>query len=50
MCVECDLLDEKIEHYKKVQAAMTDQLTIERIAALIAEMEVVKAALHQGRQ
>lgn len=50
MCAECDRLDEKIEHYKQVLAAMTDQLTIERIAALIAEMEDVKAALHLGRQ
>ncbi len=46
MCDACDQLDEKIEHYKKVMAAMTDQLTIEGITALIAELEARKAALH----
>jgi len=46
MCDACDELDEKIEHYKKVKAAMTDQLTIERIAALVAEMEAQMTALH----
>jgi hypothetical protein len=46
MCDACDQLDEKIEHYKKVRSAMTDQLTIERITALIAELEAQKAALH----
>lgn len=46
MCDACDQLDEKIEHYKKVMSAMTDQLTIEGITALIAELEARKAALH----
>ena len=46
MCDACDELDEKIEHYKKVMAAMTDQLTIEGITALIAELQAQKAALH----
>jgi hypothetical protein len=50
MCGECDQLDEKIEHYKKVTAAMTDQLTIERITALIAELQAQKAALHPERK
>ena len=46
MCDRCEQLDEKIEHYKKVISAMTDQLTIERIAALVQEMQTQKAALH----
>ena len=46
MCDRCDRLDEKIEHYKKVISAMTDQLTIERITALVLEMQTQKAALH----
>jgi hypothetical protein len=46
MCGACEQLDEKIEHYKKVMAAMTDQLTIERISALVAELEAQKVALH----
>jgi hypothetical protein len=49
MCDICDQLDEKIEHYKKVRAAMTDQLAVERITALIAELEAEKTALHPER-
>lgn len=46
MCDACDRLDEKIEHYKKVLSAMTDQLTIERITALIVDLETAKVTLH----
>jgi hypothetical protein len=46
MCDACDQLDEKIEHYKRVMAAMTDQLTINGITALIAELQARKAELH----
>jgi hypothetical protein len=46
MCEQCDRLDEKIEHYEKVISAMTDQLTIERISALVLEMHTQKSALH----
>ena len=46
MCDACDQLDEKIEHYKRVMAAMTDQLTIDGITALIAELQAQKAAQH----
>jgi hypothetical protein len=46
MCDVCDQLDEKIEHYKKVRSAMTDQLTIDGITALVAELQAQKAALH----
>jgi hypothetical protein len=50
MCGTCDQLDEEIGHYKKVMSAMTDQLTIERITALIAELEAQKASLHPERK
>ena len=46
MCEACVQLDERIEHYRRVMSAMTDQLTIERITALVAELEARKAALH----
>lgn len=46
MCDRCERLDEKIEHYKKVISAMTDQLTIERITALVLDMQTQKASLH----
>jgi hypothetical protein len=49
MCDRCERLDEKIGHYKKVISAMTDQLTIERISALVLEMQTQKASLHPER-
>jgi len=49
MCDRCERLDEKIGHYKKVISAMTDQLTIERITALVLEMQTQKASLHPER-
>jgi hypothetical protein len=50
MCDECDRLEEKIEHYKSVSAAMTDHLTIERISALVAELEAQRTALHREQE
>jgi len=50
MCDTSDQLDEKIAHYRKVMSAMTDQLTIERIAALVTELEAQKAALHPDKR
>ena len=50
MCDACTRLDEKIEHYKKVKAAMTDQLTIDGITVLIAELELQKPALHREQK
>lgn len=49
MCDACGRLEEKIAHYKRVMSAMTDQLTVERIAALVAEIEAQKIALHPKR-
>jgi hypothetical protein len=46
MCDRCAQLGEKIAHTRKVMSAMTDQLTIERIAALVTELEAQKASLH----
>jgi hypothetical protein len=50
MCDACGRLDEQIAHYRKVMSAMTDQLTIDRITALIAELETQKTALHPERK
>lgn len=49
MCDACNQLDQKIAHYRKVMKAMTDQLTIERIAALVAELETQKTTIHPKR-
>lgn len=49
MCDTCNQLDERIAHYRKVMSAMIDQLTIDRIAALVAELEAQKASLHPDK-
>ena len=46
MCDKCNELDKKIAHYAKLSASITDQLTVERLIAMIAEMEAQKTALH----
>ena len=46
MCEKCVKIDEKIAHYRRLAASITDQLTIDRIGELIKEMEVTKARLH----
>jgi hypothetical protein len=46
MCAKCDELDKKIEHYRKISSAIGDQITVERINAMIADLQTQKAALH----
>jgi hypothetical protein len=46
MCETCNELDKKIEHYRKIALSLNDQLTIDRIKALVAELQAQKAALH----
>lgn len=46
MCDKCNELDKKIAHYSKLSASITDQLTVERLLALIAEMEAQKIVFH----
>lgn len=46
MCNKCDEIDQKIEHYRSIVSRLTDQLTNERIAELIADLEKQKAGLH----
>lgn len=46
MCDKCVELDGKIEHYRKLAAAISDRLTIEGIANRIKEMEAQKATFH----
>jgi len=43
-------LDKKIEHYRSLVARVTDQLTNERVAKLIEEMQAQKAALHPEQE
>ncbi|MEZ0058946.1 hypothetical protein ABIF26_004454 [Bradyrhizobium elkanii] len=46
MCEKCIELDEKIEHYRAVQSRITDEIALEGITELIAELLDKKAKLH----
>jgi hypothetical protein len=46
MCDKCEQLDSKIEHYQKLLLGIADQLTVDRIKSLIADLQAQKAALH----
>jgi hypothetical protein len=46
MCDKCVEHDKKIERYRRVSSSINDQLTIDRLKKLIADLEAQKAALH----
>ena len=46
MCDKCKALDDRIAHYRRVAAAITDRQTLDGLQKLIAEAEAQKAALH----
>ena len=46
MCDKCAQLDKKIEHYRRLLLGIGDQLTVDRIKQLIADLRAQKAALH----
>jgi hypothetical protein len=46
MCEKCVTIDKKTEHYERLCLSISDQLTIERIKTLIAEMKAEKAGFH----
>jgi hypothetical protein len=46
MCETCNELDKKIEHYRKIAFSLNDQLTVDRIKTLVAQLEGQKKALH----
>ena len=50
MCDKCAELDEKIERYRRVSSSINDQLTIDRLKALIEELHAQKAALHPEQE
>jgi hypothetical protein len=50
MCEKCAELDERIRRYRRVSSSVSDQLTIDRIKALIEELHDQKAALHPEKQ
>lgn len=48
MCEKCTELDRKITYYKGLQSRVTDQITLDGIARLIAELLAKKSELHLG--
>jgi hypothetical protein len=46
MCEKCVEIDEKIARYRKLSSSVADQITIERVKALIEDLQAQKAALH----
>jgi hypothetical protein len=46
MCDKCKALDDKIEQYRRLAAAITDRQMLDGLQKLIAEAEAQKAALH----
>ena len=46
MCDKCGELDKKIEHYRRMLLSIGDQTTVERLEAMIADLQAQKAALH----
>jgi len=46
MCNKCDELDKKIGHYEKMLLAIGDSLTVDRLKAMIADLQAQKATLH----
>ena len=46
MCDKCTELDKRIEHYSRMLLSIGDQITVERIKELIADLQAQKAALH----
>jgi hypothetical protein len=46
MCEKCDELDKKIEHYRRILLSIGDQITVDRIKAMIGDLQAQKATLH----
>jgi hypothetical protein len=46
MCDKCTKLDKKIEHYETMIVSIGDRVTVERLMALVAELQAQKTALH----
>jgi hypothetical protein len=46
MCDKCDELDKKIDQYRRILLSIGDQITVERLAGLIGDLQAQKATLH----
>ena len=50
MCSKCAELDVKIEHYERIRLSIGDQVTVDRIKELVAEMNAQKAKFHPEKE
>src|SRR5258708_36195663 len=50
MCDKCAKLDKKIEHYETILVSIGDRATVERLMAMIADLQAQKAALHPEKK
>ena len=50
MCDKCAELDGKIEHYERIRLSIGDQVTVDRIKELVAEMNAQKAKFHPEKE
>ena len=50
MCDKCVELDGKIEHYERIRLSIADQVTVDRIKELVAEMNAQKAKFHTEKE
>jgi hypothetical protein len=46
MCDKCAELDKRIEHYEQMLISIGDRVTVERLYAMIADLQAQKVALH----
>ena len=50
MCDKCKELDGKIEHYERIRLSIGDQVTVDRIKELVAEMNDQKSKFHPEKE
>ncbi len=50
MCDKCGEFDKKIAHYRQMLLSIGDQITVDRIEVLIANLQAQKATLHPGQK
>ena len=50
MCDKCAELAVKIEHYERIRLSIGDQVTVDRIKELVAEMNAQKAKFHSEEE
>ena len=48
MCEQCVELQSKIERYQRIKETIGNQITVDRIKALLQEMRAQRTALHPG--